>query len=505
MTKEMKTPAALQAVYHYATQSHETAEDFTLPDYMPAIRRVLDVTAVPLPESRFLTGSALEFGGTLAFSVLYMGEGGELYCAPLTSEYTSSVAAPEGAFPDAAAVGMDTLVENVTCRVTAPRKLTLKCRMKTKIAAAVPADVTDRLQESAGGRLTLADEIAVERLSKTAADTVLSRGSSTAAVSGTAKGCQKVVRLSGAVRVEEATAAGGAVTVRGTVHLAALCLGLDGTYQRIADRTSFTETVAVPGAEPGDCARAFGRVASVSATPGEEGMAWEVEFDLEAESARAMNRTYTADAYSTDCASALSFRETDSLSLLRCERGALTVTGEGGRQSKPVAGETLLDARALCTPERLEVKEGRLVLSGGCAVTALLLADGEIAAEEFTLPFRYEWECGETSGELLWRGNADAVECSVRLEGDKLAATVEMALGVTALSREKIRAVETVALTKADRRPAVEGCVRVFYPDEGESLWEIAKRYGVSRQTLRVKNGLPDEAAVSDGTPVLIG
>ncbi len=504
--EQNRTPAYLTAVAYHAAQSHEAAEDFSLPDYMPAVRRVVSVEAVPLPENRFLSGDALEFGGTLAFSVLYVGEGGELYCAPLTTEYTASTALAGCPVTDAAAVGVDTVAETVTCRVTAPRRLTLKCRMRSKLTALTAVSVADRLTETAGGRITPADELAIERLIAETPDVETAHGTLTATVGGTLPGTAKVIRCAGAVRVEEATAAADVVTVRGDVILTAVVLAPEGVYRRVTAKSPFTETVTVPGAQPGDAARAWGRAAAVTVTPGEEETAWEIEFDLESETARAAVRAYTADLFSTDCAAAVEWKETDSLALLRCGQSALTVSGEGGRQSKPAAAspETILDARAVCTPEQLECRDGRLLLTGTCAVSVLLLADGDVLSEEFSLPFRYECDAAAPADELLWRASVETVGVNARCEGDKLAVTLELCVSLCALSRTKIRCVETAALTKSARRETDDGCIRICYPDEGEPLWEIAKAYGVSRQTIRAENALPDTAASCDGTPILI-
>ena len=505
----IRTPAYLTSVACHTSQSHEAAEDFTLPDYMPAVRRVISVEGVALPETRFLTGDAFEFGGTLACSVLYIGEGGELYCAPLTTEYKASTALAGCPVTDAAAVGVDTAVETVSCRVTAPRRLTLRCRLRTKLTALTAVPVTDRLTESAGLRLTPADELAIERLFAETPDAEVFRGSLTAAAGGSFPGADQVIRCAGAVRVDEAVAAADAVTVRGEVILSAIVLAPEGVYRRVSAKSPFSETVTVPGAQPGDAARGWGRAAAVTVAPGDGETAWEIEFDLEAETARAAVRTYTADLFSTDCAAAVEWKETDSLALLRCGQSALTVSGEGGRQSKADAGETILDTRAVCTAEQLECRDGRLLLTGTCAVTVLLLADGEVLTEEFTLPLR--WECEPAAGvkigapaDLLWRAAVETVSAGARTEGDKLAVNLELCISLCALARGKIRCVDTAALTKSARRETDDGCVRICYPDIGESLWEIAKAYGVSRQTVRAMNGLPDTAAESDGTPIVI-
>ncbi len=496
----------LHALSYHASQTHESSEEFHLPDYMPAVRRVISVQATPLPESRFLTGKALEFGGTLAYSVLYMGEGGELYCAPLTSEYAASVSLGEDGASDAAAVGLDTAVENVTCRVTAPRRLTLKCRLRTTVTSIQPRRVADALQDISGARITAADEITVERLAVSADDAFFARGEMTASVSGNFSETGKVIACRASVHVEEATSDDGAVNARGEVILHTLLRTDGGKYVSTSLKTPFSESVPVSGAEAGDSARAWGRAASVSVSGAEEGGTWEIEYDLEAQSARACTRSYTADMFSTVYPCSVEMAETDSLHLLRCGQGTITVSGEGGRQSKAAEGECVLDAYASCTADRVEVRDGKLVISGNCAFTALILQDGDIVCEEFSLPLRYECDAGQVrgDGEIVWRCSADAVTVAVRAEGEKLNARAEVSLALCAMERSRIRYTAAATLTKSAARAADDGCIRICYPDKGEALWDIAKTYGVSRQTIRAQNGLSEAETVCDGAPLLI-
>ena len=65
---------------------HEVSEEFTLPDYMPEVRRIVSCTAQVLPENKYLESSEVSLSGLAAYTVLYVGEDGELVSAPLNSD-----------------------------------------------------------------------------------------------------------------------------------------------------------------------------------------------------------------------------------------------------------------------------------------------------------------------------------------------------------------------------------------------------------------------------------
>ena len=99
---------------------HEEARDFSLPDYMPEIKRLLYVSATALPEGKFLNGNALELDGTLSYNAVYVGEDGTLVSAPLVTEYSADTALPFSP-ENTEGIAVDTEIENSACRATGPR------------------------------------------------------------------------------------------------------------------------------------------------------------------------------------------------------------------------------------------------------------------------------------------------------------------------------------------------------------------------------------------------
>ena len=500
MDKLTQTPAAFSFPALQTTLTHDSSADFILPEYMSPIRRVVSVEAAALPESRFLSGSALEFGGTLAFSVLYVGEDSTLCCASVTTEYTGSCALGDTQIADTSRIGIDTAAENVTCRVTGPRAFTVKTRMKTALQLLGSSSVEEIVTDTAGARASASDEQSLERRMQTAHDVQLFRGECTCTASGTLPlpPDTKVIRATGAVRMEEAKSSAGEVLAVGEVLLHALTLSPDGRFATVEARSPFRETIPTADAAAGDEARAWGRAASVIIRPGESETGWEIEYDLEAEAARPSERTYTADAYSVAFASETETEAADSLRLLRCGINSLTVTGEGGRQSKPHPEEIVLDTCACASADHLEMREGKLILHGIAAVSVLLTGDGDVTAEEFTLPFRREMSChGGEAADLLHRCSVEVMSASARQEGDKLAVTLELCISLTAMSRTTIRPMKKITLNRTAPHSRREGSVRICFPEPGESLWEIAKHYAVRRDTL-------SEAEISDGSPMIV-
>ena len=172
--------------------------------------------------------------------------------------------------------------------------------MRTKIFSASRAAVTDHLTRRSASRLTAAMKLR-SNAGENRSDVRCARRIDGDGVRTVNVGAGvKVIECGGAIRIEEATAAEGAVNVSGDVILSALCLSADGTYFRATAKATFHESIPVPDAAAGDSARAWGRCASVMVNAEEGGtLPWEIEYDLEAETIRPTTAKYTADVYST--------------------------------------------------------------------------------------------------------------------------------------------------------------------------------------------------------------
>ncbi len=480
------------------TFSSEAGEDVSLPDYYPEVRHVISVFSRALPESRFLSGKTLELDGTVCSSVLYLGEDGGLCCVPISTEYTAQTAVPESV--TAAGLFTDTRLENTSCRVTGPRKLSLKYRLRHRVLALEEVPSSPRAVDEEGGHLSGRDLLSVERHETTISGVRMAGGRLTANVSGVLheKAGMKPVMCDGVIRISEARAADGGVNVRGEAILRALFYADDGAYVVAQAKAPIEETVPVSGAAEGDRARCEGRCASSSLSPDEGGSgeyAWEMEFDLDAEVQRSCPAVVTDDAYSTAAETVLTYAEREVLSPSRCAVGSLSVSGSG-RGKAPDGEESgrLLGLWAEAEPENVTAGDGRLVLTGTCRVKALCAGGGDAWCEEFGIPFHYECD-GGVSDDVIWRGDVAVTDISGRMDGEKITVNAELGISLAVMGRDKRRYVSEIKADRTSVPGEADGMWKLCYPERGDRLWDIAMRYHADVAELKAQNGIasPDD------------
>ncbi len=486
----------------------EAGGEVTMPDYYPEIRRVVCTTAKALPDSKFLSDGVLEFGGTVAFSVLYIGDDNTLNCVSYAAEYSQSQSLPTQV--PGGSIWVETAAENPQCRVLAPRRISLKARLRTRISADTAEECTLRAVgddgSEASGRETL------EELFETLDTVERHRAGATVNVNGEIRerGCTKPVSCGGEVCVTSVTAGSDIINVKGNIYISCIILGDDGLYSTSVASIPFEEDISADGACTGDIAAAWGRVASVSVSgddAGDDGaIKVDAEFDLEVEWCRPTQVTVTKDVYSTDYETQTRREECDVVSLLCCSVGALTVSGEMRRENSGESGKDYL-IFALATPvfERAECRDSKLSLAGNCTFKAYIATEGDIAMEEVSVPFKYDVPARSVcpAGEIVWRAQPSPVEVHGRLDGDRLTLSAEMCIFSEAVRKYRSDPVSEVIMQGRRTEGAEGGCIRVCYPKEGERVWDIAKRHGASMAELERINHISGNG-VCDKTPIII-
>jgi len=463
---------------------HEAAEDFTLPDYLPEIRRIVSCTGAVLPESRYLDRGEIVLSGLAVATVYYIGDDGALCAFPQSSEYSGRLPMTGSDTSGLSAEGMvvKTSLESVSCRATGPRRLTLTYKLRSSVFASRCDELNFTLESSAGGECNVSDELSLEKRSLPFTYTSLGNAFSTGSVSGELHEREgtRIISCEGTAAVSSATLNGSEVTLKGEVFVNCLAVDAEGAYNTLRTKAPFEERLHVKDVSA-DCIKSYaaGRVrcASVKLHGGEGGVfPWEAEYDAEAVILSDREGSLTDDVYST---AYLTNNTEDRAHIVKClGTAASRLTVNGTKQIAP-DGKEIVFFTAKAAADRTEcTAEGKLVISGSCTVCAVLADGVDTVTEELTLPYRYECDAQKHEGSEV------SVICDVcvigtdgRVEGDRLSVNCELAISAVALSCTEKTYVCKSVLCRDEPVGLDEAQIKLYFPERGESEWDIGKRY----------------------------
>ncbi|MBR5365445.1 MAG: DUF3794 domain-containing protein [Clostridia bacterium] len=456
----------------------EAAEDFTLPDYQPEVRRVLGVRAEPVIDGKYLSGDEVEVDGSVIYTVCYADADGQIAEASETSAFTARVPLKSGDGDDRyspADLALTAQTDGALCRLTGPRRLSLSSRVRVSVLSQKPSDAS----------LGTEDFDTVRRRVRTVRCACMAevRGSFDAAGEIRDREGMRVAGAQGAVTVSDVRCADGRLTFKGEASVAVLLLSPDGDPVTAKGRAPVEESVALPDTPEGMKLRAAVFPTVVMTEAGSEGdgsITWRIEYDADAVLLKCTEGEITTDAYSPDGPSALEVRECRPISPAAAQNGRLTVTGRAKAKTGP--GAQYVWGWGSATADRVTVTGGRAQMNGTAKLTVVSRdpSDGELASEEVFLPFRYEWEDGARDAEELAGKTAVTVtDVTAREDGGEWSCTAELAVAAVMVSEECVTAGSVLRAVPAEGEQAKtpRSVMRVYVPGEGESAWDVEKKF----------------------------
>ena len=482
----------------------DLAEEFSLPDYQPEMKRLLRVRATVMPPDRYIGAGQAECAGRIDYSILYTGNDGAMYCANQSGEYAFS--APFEIPPDfdggeGILCAVECSPEQTTGRVMAPRKLSIKCKLRSRVrfyGTRVPTEgfADDGCMERLCGESEYAEVFEGKSNPMDLADEIIcDEGEDTL----------RVISADGQVFVSDVSAGSGVANCRGEVAIKLLCCR-DGeennTPYAIYRKIPFTQSVPVDGMEVNCDAMARGICTDIRITVEEGRILCEVSAILSVKGMRRARVAYPRDIYSTKRATACEYRTVEISRPVKCTNGNFSVNAAMTLEEAGIrAGLTLVDLSGSATVSGVEAEKGKYRILGKCRFHAILSDGEDLSAQEFEVPFRFEMEGGQEkpSDTEVW---AEIISCRARLDSERIAVDAELSLAMSLCAKGEISMLTGVTLGEEWR---AKGAVStVCYPDRRDTLWSVAKRYHCPLSEMTTRNRIATSPA-ADAADSLAG
>ena len=494
----------------------EAQGDFTLPDYLPEIRKIVRIDTTVIPSGKFIASNRAEFAGIVAYNLVYSDSEGKLASTSLSSDYEFSVPMPSEA--GECCVVCDSMAESTQCRPIGPRKLSLRSSVKSSVhiycSSAVEC-ITDgelcletlerpysvmNTKCATSGEFTLSDIIDMDGYSP---DTL------------------RVNFTSADVVVREAHMQDGVVVCRGEAHVKCNVSPATGVPFTVTKKIPFEQIVPVSAHDECHCV-AYGRCCFVNCSLEEAEQTCRIRVELGAElDVECMGNsavTLVEDAYSTECKAIPSYKNAVFSTFVGCAMGNYSVGANRVRGADEDGIMTVIDTSASSSVKSISEKDGRAVIHGECRTETLVcrvVNDGESTEYmscPYTFPFKLETDLRVGNDENIeYDCHVSTVMARARIEDDALFVDAELFTALRASKKQSVRTLDGVELDREDTLPDRIGKIVICYPDDGETLFSVAKKYRVGYRRLAEQNDIPDtlsatpnEAITLDGISHLI-
>ena len=484
----------------------ESQADYVLPDYMGDMRKILFTEATVRPSGRFAGGETVEISGVVVYNVIYLSSEGELSAVEFSSDYDYSVKCSGDNYSDSVA---HTRVSNYAIRLIGPRKISARASLVGSVRLLETGDISVS-GDAFSGSFCPETSLVSLNIRQSALSSVTER-----------EYAEQLARLDGAISdeisllyptaeliCEQTAAEGDSVTLSGRLKMSAILVNADEEAVLIEKIVPFEESVELEGADKMLGLSSHSEVCSVKASVNadENGcsvvLSVVVEYRVLGEGNARVEPI--SDGYMRDCATDNQYSRLNYTTVVESLREKGTHNAEIALSEIEIAeiGEIIF-LTAQPKIERVEKGAGELRLLGEIKYSGVAKeGSGDTLSYiglKFSSPFAVNVNTSCQNVENMQvEADVRAGNCSASFDKEKLYASCTLESTLTVSEEKECRYLSAMNRIESEKYEAVSSRITVYYPDAGDTLFSVAKRYHTSGVKLAGDNDISELVFAAD-------
>ena len=480
--------------------------DITLPEYCPDILRILKTTVEPSVHSAQATGEHVTVEGTARVHVLYAAEDGALQSFEQTYPFarTSDI----NGLGENIAVRAAVKTEFANARAVSPRRLDIHGMLSISQQVRRRREDSVLTGVSGGGIQALGDTVRLSSL-EVLHSTAFPLNEVIEIAPGQPPVDQILLRRT-VVIPTEVKAIKNKLLVKGNLDSTVIYSSRgEKDPVRVTHTMPISQIIEAPGVSEQTSNTLRLRVNSIDVTPKPDSngaarlleIAARVAADVKGYAL--VELPVVKDAYSTQGGIALDTRRLEVRELLEDFREPFLAKDSFAFDSGGIQDVQLLSGELL--PPEISVKDDALQVSGSLKLHAVYMNEkGQIANAEKQLPYTFHRALkkggGAHSGTNSRACNADVEVDLLHLQesvsGGHMEVRAELAVSGEVYAAGASNVVNAVNANEEEVLPG-RSPLTIYFAAEGEPVWEIAKRYRTTVESIQAENELTADTAAA--------
>ena len=489
----------------------ESSCEYILPDYMGDVKKLLHSKARVIPSGKFVGEGSIEVTGSVEYDILYLDAEGKLTAVNAASDFTEEFITDTEKHSDSSE---ESRVSSFKVRVTGPRKISLKADVETLLT------ISEDSQTAIEGNVFEGDEKSVEKCSEEvrfATSLFINEKEREYAeilekLEGVTSDEVEIISSSAVCAVKEGIAGEGEVTVKGE-NIVTVILSLpERAPTRIKKAFPFEERIEAEGARADMFATAEGCVSSVNIGMGADGdelnLVANVICEYKAELIENSSLNVVTDAYTTDGVTENEYCDAKFSELIFAGQKELTVEVRTEKNEERLSSlSELIALSATARPMSMEISSKDGALMGEITVSGVGYETNVDGSIDY-IPIKMQGDFSEkvnlsfqNSPETLVECHLDVKDCEVINEPQYLVAKCLLTAKIYASKTKTVKVLsrcESRIDSKIERDSSV---ITVYYPKDGERLFDVAKKYRTTSAKIAKDNELAESALASFDSP----
>lgn len=483
----------------------EISGEYALPDYMPDMAKVLSVRG-RIGKSGIGSEEKMKWSGDIGYSLLYLDPGGALTGFDFSDTFSGS---EDTSVPENSAAYGDFRIGNVTVRPLSARKIGIRAEIMSEVNVFTeksPATVTETGEPVSEGFEVLTEE--AETAEVRADESEEMTVSEDIELDGSMPTVRELISSSVSFLPPDLHIRDGEMTVETELCFDGVYEAEDGGYFPIHKRMHVGQSVPSEGinAESQLLGEVIPGEVKTSVQSNSYGERRIIELDLpcRVKVLACRNRPVPVikDVYSTQTETQTGMGLIEPVTFLRTYSPSVSVNAsvprsEAGLENAGTVFDgcvTVGNVKTTCDPEK-----HRIVIEAEATVSLITddaSENGGYLSGTFTYPVQCETDSGPLPAgvKLICRTSVETPR--FRLDSNAVYADFEVGFRIMAFEIGNCKYVSTVRTDPAHPLEKRTAPMTLYYPDAGETDWEIAKKYHVTRSALEAANAPSDSRRV---------
>lgn len=486
----------------YAEQTVEA--DITLPEYYQDIVRILKCNIYPVTNSVSVAGEHVTLDGVAYIKIIYVGEEQNFYCYEMS--YPFSKLTDVNGLEDDCTVLSSARVESCNCRAVTSRRIDIRACLELCFNA-VKLKTVEALEHADGCGIELRKKDCpllncVNLCEKSFAV------SETVDLPEDKPGVLRVLRTDANAMVNEIKIISNKIMLKGEALLNLLYIPEDGGNEIVGSRFSvlFNEILEVPGINDTHICDLRLTVNSVetSIKARGSGEARSLEFSIRMTSVIDANEIKTVDAAVDSYSTQYDINTLTSPALLvrHFEFIDENYICKGNIDMSDITPEKIIDVCVTSVTPNAGYEGGNASLKGSVGL-ALLYAtgDGNIGYREKSVELCYEKELMVKGDKLQFEPAVSVIAVNYNFSSpNNMNVKVELIIRGSLFILEEQRLISSIDVIDGTKREPAGGGLVIYFADKNERLWDIARKYNISSEMLKIENRLETDVLEESST-----
>ena len=500
LTSALENNSALMQIYE-GVKHTEISEEFILPDYLPDIKRIIKVSAKPKIDTKYVTVGKVEYEGDVVTVLLFVDEQNKLQTVTFKAAFADILEVTE--IKNECVANLLPYVESVNCRLLNPRRVSLRVRVDTESSIWCLKDMSPRYIGDVLGVTTeeLKKEVRSLKLI-TAGENGLSVSADVEA-DGALPQIGEVISCNVDMSFFECKASEGKVLCRGEMPVTVFYSSQSENgenYTVLFRKIPIAQVIGAEGADESFECMARGSVDDVKVTVSENGFAEKRILELDITYRIYLNCvkkdfvTVTEDVYAPKREVS---EETEKVKFCFPARnysvnfGATRAVTRAEMELEEAEGVFEVSAEPKVAVVQKNSNSGRLTVKGNAVTDAIFKGKEGLFSVRYDVPFETELDGTGVPEEFEYNADIVCMCAKGRLDAENFYTELELQLGLMILGTEETEILKTAEFSLSEGEKTAPQ-MRFYYPDESETLWDICKKFGVSRADIANGNNITD-------------